>query len=117
MDEDDYQERINNYHLGELLLVAKRIDRSAHPGRYQMVLDEIDKRRRGIGPPEPIPEPSRWTPSSKRRFGLFLYAVGAYKLVTGIQNRSSLLLTLALIEALLGYYFYRSAGRANEKTT
>jgi len=117
MDEDDYQESISNYHLGELLLVAKRIDRSAYPERYQLVLDEINKRKRGIGPPEPEPEPSRWTSSSKRWLGIFLYAAGVYKLVVGIQKDSVLLLALAFAEALLGYYFYRSAGQNDEKTT
>jgi hypothetical protein len=110
MEEHDYQERVSNYQLGELLLVVKRIDQTAHPGRYQMALEEIDKRKHGIGPPESSPECSRWLSSSKRRPGLFLYTAGECKLVTGTPGRSALLLTLAVIELLICYGLYRTNG-------
>ena len=44
-EDKPYQDIIREYSLGELYGVRKRLDRDAHPDRYVLVLNEIEKRK------------------------------------------------------------------------
>lgn len=66
-DETPFREQVRTWSNLDLLDVARHIDKDAHPERYRIVQEEIERRKK-LPPPAIVPPPPRPSPSKHATF-------------------------------------------------